>query len=149
MKKLDELKNLLEENASIPIATASLDSLQQSIGDLQKFAKSEVDASRREIGLLRVKKLQQEAGVLQESINLLKAKAQERISLERNSLLGKFEESPSTILDIDYFNKESGILDASGDRIEEFIGLGKTALQDLYEQRSMLKVILVFKGIVY
>ena len=41
---------------------------------------------------------------------------------------------------MDLFGKEAQILNQSGDRIEEYIHVGKNALQELYEQRTMLKV---------
>ena len=41
---------------------------------------------------------------------------------------------------MDMLGNEGAALDRSGDRIEEYIHLGKSALEELYEQRSMLKV---------
>ncbi|KAJ3115111.1 protein transport protein bos1 [Phlyctochytrium bullatum] len=45
----------------------------------------------------------------------------------------------STILMMDGLLKENEVLQSSGERLDEFIALGRTALQELYEQRTMLK----------
>ena len=141
IKRLDELKGLLQDNCSIAVASASLEALQRSISDLNRFAKSEVDPAKKEISLSRAKKLDQEASVLGSQIASMKIKLQEEVSSQRASLLGPPQEAPPTILEMDYFGKESAILGSSSDRVEEFIGLGKNALQDLYEQRDILKVL--------
>ena len=49
----------------------------------------------------------------------------------------------TTVLMMDLFGKEAQILNQSGDRIEEYIHVGKNALQELYEQRTMLKVFFI------
>jgi hypothetical protein len=41
---------------------------------------------------------------------------------------------------MDFFAKEGEALGHSKDRIDEFITIGKNSLQELYEQRNMLKV---------
>jgi Golgi SNAP receptor complex protein 2 len=50
------------------------------------------------------------------------------------------ENQDTTVLLMDMLGAEGQALDRSGDRIEEYIHLSKTALEELYEQRSMLKV---------
>ncbi|KAJ3085585.1 protein transport protein bos1 [Quaeritorhiza haematococci] len=58
---------------------------------------------------------------------------------ETSSILGGSNGPDSTILMMDHMLRENDVLKTSGDRIDEFITMGRSALQELYEQRSMLK----------
>jgi Golgi SNAP receptor complex protein 2 len=50
------------------------------------------------------------------------------------------ERQESTILMMDHMLREQTSLATADTRIDEFINLGRNALNELYEQRSMLKV---------
>ena len=48
-------------------------------------------------------------------------------------------EQHSTILLMDHYQKESDVLSTSHTRVDEFIQIGKSALNELYEQKSLMK----------
>lgn len=149
-----ELKSLLShKDISLSVASASLDSLVSSVKDLNSFARSEVDASKREIGLSRVSKLREEVSSLEAEINHRRSLELEVLERQRSLLLDSHSSTittQDTILQLpDSLEKESQILDSASNRIEEFIHLGKSALQDLHEQRSILKVYILLLLLVY
>jgi len=45
---------------------------------------------------------------------------------------------------MDYFNHESNVLHRTGKQIDDYIAMSKSALQELYDQKNILKVYLFF-----
>lgn len=149
----------MEESLSSPLlaqVSAQLSHLGQSLGELEGFAKREVTAVKRDIVSSRASKIRSELKSLQDSFE--RQKAQRLAAKERDELLqgraggqgmhnrGSHPPSTnpadqdSTVLLMDMFAREGQVLGSSGDQIEQYISVSKNALQELYEQRGMLKV---------
>ncbi|TPX69139.1 hypothetical protein SpCBS45565_g02638 [Spizellomyces sp. 'palustris'] len=100
----------------------------------------------------RAKKVREDFASIQTAFSQWKANERARaITKEREELLGSAERRTSTavrhepgsadtsILMMDQMLRENQVLEGSGHRIDEFLHMGRAALQDLYEQREVLK----------
>jgi Golgi SNAP receptor complex protein 2 len=165
MRQIAEISQSLELLSKTPMmddgsssllaqVSAQLSHLGQSLGELEGFAKREVTAVKRDIVSSRALKVRSEWTRLQESFE--RQKAQRLAAKEREELLSgahsqgllhnRSHHPPSqppedsTVLLMDMFAREGQVLGSSGDQIEQYIAVSKNALQELYEQRGMLKV---------
>ena len=164
----------MDESLSSPLlaqVSAQLSHLGQSLGELEGFAKREVTAVKRDIVSSRASKIRSELKSLQDSFE--RQKAQRVAAKERDELLqgraggqgsggmhnrgshppstssnNNSADQDSTVLLMDMFAREGQVLGSSGDQIEQYISVSKNALQELYEQRGMLKVCLSFLNLV-
>ncbi|KNC97180.1 uncharacterized protein SPPG_07567 [Spizellomyces punctatus DAOM BR117] len=152
-QELERLENGQDTSSALQgQITAGLASLQRSANDLDQFARREVTAAKREKALARAKKVREDFTSIQIAFSQWKANERARASTkEREELLGSAERRTSSavrhepgsadtsILMMDQMLRENQVLEGSGHRIDEFIHMGRTALQDLYEQREVLK----------
>ncbi|KAJ3131154.1 protein transport protein bos1, partial [Irineochytrium annulatum] len=135
---------------------AQLQTLKKLSDDLSDLAKREITTVKREKALARAAAVKEDLRQLREHYDRWKARDAARVAdLQRSQLLGTTGVTQrhtnhadggggpltekSTILMMDGLLKENEVLTSSGERLDEFINIGRTALQELYEQRSMLK----------
>ncbi|KAI8822514.1 snare region anchored in the vesicle membrane C-terminus-domain-containing protein [Fimicolochytrium jonesii] len=138
--------------------TAGLASLQRGAHDLDEFARREVTAAKKEKAIARAKKVREDFASLQIAFTRWKTEDRARTAeRDRKDLLGSHVErrtsfgarhghgasdpraTDNTILMMDHMIRENGVLENSGHRLDEFMQMGRAALQDLVEQRDSLK----------
>ncbi|KAJ3294947.1 protein transport protein bos1 [Borealophlyctis nickersoniae] len=125
---------------------AGLSSLKRAADDMEDFARREVTAVKREKALARAAKFREDFNNIKAAFDRWKANERARAWSEINYWARGGErqqdiplyDDRSSIL-TDYATRESEALSATGARIDDFINMGRAALQDLYEQRSILK----------
>ena len=156
-KKLQETQTLLERLELFPSlelwtqAKATFDHLQRAVADLEDLAKRQVTQEKREIQLSRVSKMKSQLLEMSQRLELVQARLKsandKSTSVEndnnirnRQNLKDQSLQQDDTILFMDKFEQQSSRIANSGNRIEEFIQFGRTALEELHEQRSTLKV---------
>ncbi|KAL2919015.1 Protein transport protein bos1 [Polyrhizophydium stewartii] len=143
---------------------AGLASLQRSIADLEDLARREVTAIKRETTSGRAAKLRDEAAQIQTAIDSYRLQEQQRIAEEQRAQLlgadhvlnqrthghahahggldgagGNPHSEESTILMMDGLLREHTVLGTAEASIDQYLQIGRAALQELYDQRSMLK----------
>ncbi|KAI9017578.1 hypothetical protein BC832DRAFT_37901 [Gaertneriomyces semiglobifer] len=133
--------------------TAGLASLQRSARELDEMARREVTPVKREKALAHSRQVKEDYAAMQEAFSKWKqnerAKAMAR---EREELLGPgsihartastvkpAEGADSSIFMMNHMLKENQVLGDGNHRISEMIDVGRNALQELYEQRDILK----------
>ncbi|KAI8924460.1 hypothetical protein BC831DRAFT_513302 [Entophlyctis helioformis] len=132
-----------------------LASLQRAVTDLDDLGRREVTAVKRETTLGRAAKMRDEYMQIQASYDRFRAMEQAQATLlgtehvlNQRSHTGyagsAAQRHPgdleSTILSIDdHMLRERDVLDASASSIDDYLTIGRNALHELYEQRSMLK----------
>ncbi|KAI8851278.1 hypothetical protein BC829DRAFT_361169 [Chytridium lagenaria] len=154
---LDTLEAVAEgmSHSSVVVHT-NLQSLKRAAEDIDDMARREITTVKREKALGRAAQIRDEYAHTKSRYDSWKVKDAARIAQQqRSELLGtgmsqrhgastpengeKSVTDTSTILMMDGLVKENEVLNGAGDRIDEFINIGRTALQELYEQRTMLK----------
>ncbi|KAJ3052323.1 protein transport protein bos1 [Rhizophlyctis rosea] len=163
-QELDRLQSGADTSAAIQgQISAGLSSLKRAADDMEDFARREVTAVKREKALARAAKFREDYHSIKSAFDQYKAGERERAAKaaaqQREELLGgkgmgrrpslshrhtgQHSHDPqtteSTILMMDQAIREHDVLNSSSASIDQFINIGRTALQDLYEQRSMLK----------
>ncbi|KAH9245009.1 hypothetical protein BASA81_017533 [Batrachochytrium salamandrivorans] len=130
---------------------AGLVTLQRSIKDLEDLSRREVTAIKRETTTGRAVKLRDECSQIQGALDRFRNIEATRVAAEqRQALLGTDHalqqrsnasgtEEQSTILMMDGLLNERAVLDGADQGLEQYLSMGRSALQELYEQRSMLK----------
>ncbi|ORY72950.1 hypothetical protein LY90DRAFT_403571 [Neocallimastix californiae] len=123
--------------------SASLGALKKASDDLMQLAKREITEEKREIAYQRAEKIQREYQLLQDSFNRWKQKqlAKKNEEKEREMLLRRQDQQQQNpyLPPMDYFNHESSVLHRSGKQIDDYISMSKSALQELYDQKNILK----------
>jgi len=127
--------------------SASLGALKKASDDLMQLAKREITEEKREIAYQRAEKIQREYQLLQDSFNRWKQKqlAKKNEEREREMLLRRqdgtnYQQQLNSYLPpIDYFDHESTVLHRTGKQIDDYISMGRSALQELYDQKNILK----------
>ncbi|KAG4094324.1 hypothetical protein H8356DRAFT_1694577 [Neocallimastix lanati (nom. inval.)] len=127
--------------------SASLGALKKASDDLMQLAKREITEEKREIAYQRAEKIQREYQLLQDSFNRWKQKqlAKKNEEREREMLLRRqdgtmYQQQQNPYLPpMDYFNHESNVLHRTGKQIDDYIAMSKSALQELYDQKNILK----------
>ncbi|KAJ3410155.1 protein transport protein bos1 [Chytridiales sp. JEL 0842] len=136
-----------------------LQSLHRAAQDIEDIAKREITTVKREKALTRAAQVRGEYQSIKEGFDAWKVREQAKIAAkEREDLLGGLSKRPgkdhlsdpnaagssttdhSAILMMDGLLKENAVLESSGGKLDEYITMGRTALQELYDQRGMLKV---------
>jgi len=128
--------------------SASLGALKKASDDLMQLAKREITEEKREIAYQRAEKIQREYQLLQDSFNRWKQKqaAKRNEERERELLLRRQDGSSyqqqqqnSYLPPMEYFDHESTVLHRTGKQIDDYISMGRSALQELYDQKNILK----------
>ncbi|KAG4088172.1 hypothetical protein H8356DRAFT_1281081 [Neocallimastix lanati (nom. inval.)] len=130
--------------------SASLGALKKASDDLMQLAKREITEEKREIAYQRAEKIQREYQLLQDSFNRWKQKqlAKKNEEKKREMLLRRQDgtsyqqqqqQQNPYLPPMDYFNHESSVLHRSGKQIDDYISMSKSALQELYDQKNILK----------
>ncbi|KAJ3166979.1 protein transport protein bos1 [Geranomyces variabilis] len=138
--------------------TAGLASLQRCANDLDDMARREVTAQKKEKAIARSRKVREDYTAIQQAFAQWKIADRARgAAAEREALLGSGQHAErrsssavhrhghdpqstdTAILMFDSMVREGDVLDASGNRVDDILHMGQTVLQDLYEQRDMLK----------
>ncbi|KAJ1345288.1 hypothetical protein BSLG_000801 [Batrachochytrium salamandrivorans] len=130
----------LESNQGSPLLLqskikAGLVTLQRSIKDLEDLSRREVTAIKRETTTGRAVKLRDECSQIQGALD--RFRNIEATRQQRSNASGTEEQS--TILMMDGLLNERAVLDGADQGLEQYLSMGRSALQELYEQRSMLK----------
>jgi len=127
--------------------SASLGALKKASDDLMQLAKREMTEEKREIAYQRAEKIRREYQLLQDSFNRWKQKqaAKRNEERERELLLRRQDgtsyqqEQNSYLPPMEYFDHESTVLHRTGKQIDDYISMGRSALQELYDQKNILK----------
>lgn len=127
--------------------SASLGALKKASDDLMQLAKREITEEKREIAYQRAEKIQREYQLLQDSFNRWKQKqlTKQNQEREREMLLRRqdgtaYQQEQNPYLPpLDYFDHESTVLHRTGKQIDDYISMGRSALQELYDQKKILK----------
>jgi Golgi SNAP receptor complex protein 2 len=125
--------------------SASISRLDSLINELNSLARKQMQPEKREMQLSRVTHLRQEWSDLKQQFDNQRQTQTARLQSEnRQSLLGNQEnqlhyrnQNESTFLDMDL--REQQALDNAETHIEQYIVMGRNALNELYDQRSMMK----------
>ncbi|KAJ3097003.1 protein transport protein bos1 [Phlyctochytrium planicorne] len=163
---LDQLEAGLE--SSTPHSTHTVSQVHTNLQNLKRAYEDIDENARREITTVKREKAKGRAAQVRDDYEHLKSRYEiwrqkdtaKTASLQRNELLGtagitqrqgygsesninNTENKPSTdtstILMMDGLLRENDVLHNAGDRLDDYINLGRTALQELYEQRTILK----------
>ncbi|KAI8911091.1 hypothetical protein EDD86DRAFT_189307 [Gorgonomyces haynaldii] len=129
-----------------PRLRSNLTRLQSLLGDLESIANREVVAQKRQTTLSRLAALRDGYTSLSTIVEKFKQDEQQRMQEEQrkqllgeNSIKNRGNTEKNTILMMDGLLKETDVLNDAESNIERFIQMGRGALDELYEQRSMLK----------
>ncbi|KAJ3260049.1 protein transport protein bos1 [Chytriomyces hyalinus] len=141
---------------------SNLDTLRLAAKDMSDIAKREITTLKREKALSRANQMQEDYSRLKNLFDHLRKIQSERAAeRDRSELMGSNNAGPggrrratagsknsgegpsmsdtSAILMMDGMLKENESLTASDGRLDEFIQMGRGALNELYEQRQLLK----------
>ncbi|KAJ3380691.1 hypothetical protein CcCBS67573_g04757 [Chytriomyces confervae] len=141
---------------------SNLDTLRLAAKDMSDIAKREITTLKREKALSRANQMQEDYSRLKNLFDHLRKIQSERAAeRDRSELMGANNAGPggrrratagsknsgegpsmsdtSAILMMDGMLKENESLTASDGRLDEFIQMGRGALNELYEQRQLLK----------
>ncbi|KAJ3256975.1 protein transport protein bos1 [Chytriomyces hyalinus] len=141
---------------------SNLDTLRLAAKDMSDIAKREITTVKREKALSRANQMQEDYSRLKNLFDHLRKIQSERAAeRDRSELMGANNAGPggrrratagsknsgegpsmsdtSAILMMDGLLKENESLTASDGRLDEFIQMGRGALNELYEQRQLLK----------
>ncbi|KAI8832802.1 hypothetical protein BJ741DRAFT_613779 [Chytriomyces cf. hyalinus JEL632] len=141
---------------------SNLDTLRLAAKDMSDIAKREITTLKREKALSRANQMQEDYSRLKNLFDHLRKIQSERTAeRDRSELMGANNAGPggrrratagsknsgegpsmsdtSAILMMDGMLKENESLTASDGRLDEFIQMGRGALNELYEQRQLLK----------
>ncbi|RKO97577.1 hypothetical protein CXG81DRAFT_25113 [Caulochytrium protostelioides] len=144
--------------------SALLGALLTASSELNALARREMTTVKREKVQARAAKLRDEQAQLRSRYDALRSRYDEALAQQqRHALLGSGAggqqndidrrwnaQAPgangqqngnpeATILMMDGLLHEHNVLQNTGDRLDDYIGMGRQALEELYEQRSMLK----------
>jgi hypothetical protein len=111
------------------------------IQDLQQFIKRQVNQEKKLLMQERVTSLLKDYSTFQNQITIIKQQQDTIIAQQKQQereQLGLHQRREPTFLDIDI--KEQRVLDYTSTSVDQYISIGTTALQELYDQRSILKV---------
>ncbi|KAJ3213693.1 protein transport protein bos1 [Dinochytrium kinnereticum] len=140
---LDALENAAENSMShssviVSQVHSNLQALKRAAEDIDDMARREITTVKREKALGRAAQIRDELTHTKARYDGWRAKDAAR-NTPSDSTEGKPATDSSTILMMDGLVNENEVLHTAGDRLDEFINIGRTALQELYEQRTMLK----------
>ncbi|KAI9094634.1 snare region anchored in the vesicle membrane C-terminus-domain-containing protein [Phlyctochytrium arcticum] len=139
--------------------TAGLATLQRGVNELEAMAKREVSGGKRETAMARAKKVRLDFNDISSAFGAWKSAQREKqsahdraallsdasgsafdsASLQRRTASMNPHETAESILAMDAAIKDHTSLTNSGQNVEEYINMGRNVLQDLVEQREMLK----------
>ncbi|KAI9205290.1 uncharacterized protein BJ171DRAFT_501702 [Polychytrium aggregatum] len=157
--KLD-LDKLLTGNDTSPghmgAITSTLTTLKKTSDDLADMAKREITLEKRELAATRSQEIRTEYQNLKGQFDQFKQEYQKkREEEERTMLMGseaasavhqrgptKFFQNGNNLAQLsldEYMAQESGALNNVGNQLDGLINSGRAALQELYEQKSILK----------
>ncbi|KAI8892990.1 hypothetical protein BC833DRAFT_609906 [Globomyces pollinis-pini] len=145
--ELDEdLKNS-SSNLHYSQIQTKLSKFNSLIKELNDLARRQVTADKRNIILTRVQQLEVDSKAIQSELNRLKTEESQRVAAARRELLlgnqqqmnhrKNQDETVSSILSLD--EREEKTLNNVSDSIDQYLQIAGNSLQELYDQRSMLK----------
>ncbi|KAI9021925.1 hypothetical protein DFJ74DRAFT_105397 [Hyaloraphidium curvatum] len=153
-RQLDQLENDLQrlEGPGAPPSlqgeiSASLGNASRLSDEIEAMAKREISMPKREKTLSRAAEIRDRVSDCRRRLDAWKARQQKLLQEQqerlRSELLGPDNQSmgsdSTTIPMGDYFIREGESLKNAGMRIDEYISSGRNALQELFEQRSIMK----------
>ncbi|ORX86119.1 hypothetical protein BCR32DRAFT_275663 [Anaeromyces robustus] len=109
--------------------SASLGALKKASDDLMQLAKREITEEKREIAYQWKQKQLTKQNQEREREMLLRRQDGTAYQQEQNPYLPP----------LDYFDHESTVLHRTGKQIDDYISMGRSALQELYDQKKILK----------
>jgi len=126
--------------------SASFVTLQTTTKNLDNMLMREINQAKRQIGKEKLSRLNEEVKGLEQEWNTLKKKHSEKVvsKNERNELLeqrnrSSLQRDQETTILMDHGIVQRESLDRASNRMDEFITLGQTVLQNLQQQQATLK----------
>jgi Golgi SNAP receptor complex protein 2 len=125
---------------------STLSQFQSFIQDLQHSIKRQVSQEKKTILQERCNELQKEYQTMSHQLQQIKQQQdmleQQRRQQERNELglQQELHQRRETLTFLDMEVKEERVMNYASSSVDQYITMGTTALQELYEQRSLLKV---------
>jgi len=126
--------------------SASFVTLQTTTKNLDNMLMREINQTKRQIGKEKLSRLNEEVKGLEQEWNTLKKKHSEKVvsKNERNELLeqrnrSSLQRDQETTILMDHGIVQRESLDRASNRMDEFITLGQTVLQNLQQQQATLK----------
>lgn len=126
--------------------------LEEIIREYESMAKREIIATKQQMALSRVQKLQSGREEQLGRYQRAKERREQRVhqAEERNQLfqppqgygegMGGGSSTVISMGETDYLARERAFADATENQLDDFLAQGRAALNNLVEQRSMLKV---------
>ncbi|KAI9592634.1 hypothetical protein BDF19DRAFT_451143 [Syncephalis fuscata] len=119
-----------------------LQRLQRYIGEYESMAKRELNPDKQQMGQVRVGKFRDDYFSMKQSLERIQHQANARTmhNNERELLLQQSPEAESTTINmVDFAQRENDVADFTDHQLDSFIAQGRSALNNLVEQRHILK----------
>jgi hypothetical protein len=143
--ELQQNYSLIQYNST----SSTLVQLNHYIQDLQQSIKRQVTQEKKILLQERCNELLKEYIMFTNQLQAIKGKQdqmiqqqreQQRLDLGLQSMHQRKETSVPPFLDIQ--QKEDRVMDYTSSSVDQYISMGSNALQELYEQRNMIKVLI-------
>ncbi|KAI8056985.1 hypothetical protein BDF22DRAFT_220232 [Syncephalis plumigaleata] len=118
-----------------------LQRLQRYIGEYESMAKRELNPEKQQMGQVRVGKFRDDYFSMKQTLERVQHQMNTRTmhQNERQQLLTASETESTTIDMVDFTQRENDVADFTDHQLDSFIAQGRSALNNLVEQRHILK----------